>query len=133
MAAGQLAYADASALVKLVVREPESAALAYEVAGWERLACSEIGEVEMVRAARRRGPDALAAARRQLAATRLVPLSAEIRRVAGAVGDPALRSLDAVHLATALALGDDCDAMFVYDQRLARAAAALGLPVRAPA
>jgi hypothetical protein len=62
----------------------------------------------------------------------LVPITRDLLETAADLGPPSLRSLDALHLATALSLGSALDAFVVYDERLARAATEAGLPVVAP-
>lgn len=63
----------------------------------------------------------------------LVPLDDKVLLAAAALEPATLRSLDAIHLATALSLGGDLGAMYVYDARLAAAARAAGIRVEAPA
>jgi predicted nucleic acid-binding protein len=128
---GDVAYLDASAFVKLVVDEPESPALDVALDAW-RWASSALLEVEARLAVRRRDPRRLDAVTALLGAVRLIDIDADIRRAAGALTDPGLRSLDAIHLATALSLGDRCGAFFVYDERLGSAARAHGLPATVP-
>jgi predicted nucleic acid-binding protein len=128
---GDLAYVDASAFVKLVVAERESDVLLAATDGW-RLASSALLQVEALRAVRRRVPDRETAIRRRLGGVEIVGIGAAIREAAGALGDPYLRSLDAVHVATALSLGNHVGAFFTYDKRLAAAAQAHGLPVTVP-
>lgn len=62
----------------------------------------------------------------------LIPLDDDLRRLAGDVGSRDLRSLDAIHLATALSLADDLGAFCCYDRRLAGEAKAAGLNILAP-
>jgi predicted nucleic acid-binding protein len=126
---GDLAYVDASALFKLVLPEPESETLEAALAEWRWLS-STLLEVELVLAVRRRKPSEVEAARRVLATGELVEIGAAVRRAAGELDG--LRSLDAIHLATALSLGDHVGAFFTYDQRLIAAARAHGLPVSVP-
>ena len=126
-----VAYVDASAFVKLVVPERESHALAAATHAWQ-FASSVLLEVEAVRAVRRRLPDRAAAVRNLLRDVELVELGAEIRLAAATVPDPHLRSLDAIHLATALSLGEHCATVFTYDDRLISAARAHGLTVTVP-
>ncbi len=126
-----VAYVDASAFVKLVVPERESHALAAATHAWQ-FASSVLLEVEAVRAVRRRLPDREAVVRKLLRDVELVELGAEIRYAAATVQDPQLRSLDAIHLSTALSLGDHVGAFFTYDERLAAAAQARGLTVSVP-
>jgi predicted nucleic acid-binding protein len=129
-----LAYLDASAFVKLFRHEPESEVLLDLLGhGWGLIGSSEILAVEASRAARRVGGDAPVRAARLLATLSLVPLSPELRSQACLVGPPELRSLDAIHLATALSVRDRVGAVFTYDQRLAEASADAGLQVVAPA
>ena len=126
-----LAYVDASAFVKLIVPERESQALLAATEAWQ-LASSALLEVEAVRALRRRAPDLEAAVRKRLRSVQIVDVGAAIREAAATLPDPHLRSLDAVHVATALSLEDHLGAFFVYDQRLITAARAHGLPVTVP-
>lgn len=129
-----LAYFDASAFVKLVQRESESEALLDLVnRDWDLLGSSEILAVEVSRAARRAGGDAPVRAARLLSALTLVPLNLELRSQACLVGPPELRSLDAIHLATALSVRDRVGAVFTYDKRLSEASADAGFRVLAPA
>lgn len=129
-----LAYVDTSAFVKLFSNEPESEALSAAIrADWAGVLASEIFAVEVVRTARRIGGSAVAQAVELLRTVVLLPLTAEIRREAGRVGPPELRSLDAIHVATALSASDRIGAVLTYDKRLASACAAAGLRVVAPA
>lgn len=126
-----IAYADSSALVKLIVAEDESAAVQRWFVEAPQIACSRVGIIETARAAGRREHDA---AHRDwvLAQPVVVELDATIAALAATVAPATLRSLDAIHLATALALLPDLDAFVTYDDRLAGAARALGLPVVRP-
>jgi predicted nucleic acid-binding protein len=126
-----LAYVDASAFVKLFLLERESEALSVATDSWQ-LASSALLEVEAVLAVRRREPDAETTVRAMLQGLELIDIDADIRRAAAGVANPHLRSLDAIHVATALSLGDHCGAFFAYDQRLIAAAQAHGLTVSVP-
>jgi len=126
-----LAYVDASAFVKLFLLEPESEALSVATDSWQ-LASSALLEVEAVLAVRRRKPDAETTVRAMLQGLELIDIDADIRRAAAGVANPHLRSLDAIHVATALSLGDHCGTFFAYDQRLIAAAQAHGLTVSVP-
>jgi predicted nucleic acid-binding protein len=131
---GSLAYVDTSAFVKLFSVEPESEALWAAIRSeWDGVLASEIFAIEVVRAARRIGDTAVAQALELLRTVVLLPLTAEIRRDAGRIGPPELRSLDAIHLATALSASERIGAVLTYDQRLASACADAGLRVVAPA
>ena len=127
-----LAYLDASALVKLIIEEAESASLNRWYVEARRLATSRIGIVETRRATWRRSFDEMHR-NRILSDVEVVDLDSGIAAVAAALEPPSLRTLDAIHLATALALMPDLDAFVTYDDRQAAAARALGLPVVRPA
>jgi predicted nucleic acid-binding protein len=130
-------YLDTSALVKLVVDEPESSALRVMLESTPRRVSSELTVVELLRAVRRRDPGGELELER-LAADVLetVSLYAMTRGLlveAALLGPVKLRSLDAIHVATALHLRDQLNAVISYDHRLAVAAEAHGLQVLAPA
>lgn len=126
------AYLDSSAIVKLVVDEPESAALRRALETTPIRASSGIARVEVVRAVRTKGRDVVESARVVLESIDLVVLDDELLDLAADLEGP-LRSLDAIHLAAALELGDELEAVVTYDGQLTRAAELLGLPVVAPA
>lgn len=126
-------YLDASALVKLVITEPESAALRHFLAGDRLRFSSRVGAVEVRRAmSRQQERDAAVQVDAIMQGVRIVELDALLARAAEAVGPAALRTLDAIHLASALALGDELDEFVTYDARLADAARDAGLSVIAP-
>jgi uncharacterized protein len=129
-----LIYLDSSALLKLVRLEDETAALRswLDLRPEEPVVCSELGRVEVLRVARRLGERVLAEARAVVADLDLVPLDRGVQDVACEIGGPLLRTLDALHLASALRLGDDLSVLVAYDHRLARAAQAEGLSVATP-
>jgi len=125
-------YLDSSALVKLVVAEPESAALGRELRGEpDRVTCA-LARVEVVRAVRQHGAAAVTRARQLLRRLDVIQLDDELLDAAATLDAGALRSLDAIHLAAARALGDEVTSVVTYDQRMTAAAAAVGLAVRAP-
>jgi predicted nucleic acid-binding protein len=131
---GELLYLDSSALVKLVLAEKESTALLAHCAAWPVRVTSEMARVEVLRAARRVSTD-LAVEQRAgevIAGLHLLRLDEEILDRAALLEPRTLRSLDALHLATALSLGRDLAAMAVYDSALAAAASACGVAVVAP-
>lgn len=125
-------YLDSSALVKLVIQEPESEALDRFLDSQPDRVSSALARVEVVRAVRTHGPDAMARARMLLDRLRLLRLDDELLDAAAQLDGAALRSLDAIHLASALALGSALGALVTYDERMAAAAQRLGLPVVAP-
>jgi predicted nucleic acid-binding protein len=118
--------------VKLVVAEAESAALRDSLARDPDQFASAIVEVEVVRAVRRGAPDLLVLAQQVVSQLTVVEVSEAIRMRASLLEPAALRSLDALHISTALELGDDLDAVVTYDGRMAGAAASVGLHVVAP-
>jgi predicted nucleic acid-binding protein len=124
-------YLDTSALIKLVRSEAESPALRRELAGRD-LVSSALLAVEAIRAARRYGELATKRARAALIAITLIPLDQTILDVAAESDPSELRSLDALHLATAVSLGDALGCMYCYDARLADAVRAVGIAVAQP-
>lgn len=126
-------YLDASAFVKLVIDQPESQALQAFLEGSPSIASSALARAEAVRALRHKGPDALLGLREMLRAIDLVPVDEEILDAAGLLDPGIPRMLDAIHLATAIAMGDDLDVVVTYDARMLEAAALLGLPTASPA
>ena len=123
------AYFDSSAIVKLSHAEPHSSALVeYLGSGDVEASTSVIAEVEVTRALRRAG----AAADQAVMGFYLLALDAEVREEAARLGSPQVRTLDAIHLATALTIGDDDLEFITYDDRQAAAARELGLTVMQP-
>jgi len=128
-------YLDSAAVVKLVHAETESAALRDWLAeradtGW---VSSVLVEVESFRALARHAPQAISLLHHVLDLIDMVDLAPPTRILAQAVSPPSVRSLDAIHLATALRLGAQLTSFVTYDKRLADAAMAAGLPVEMPA
>ena len=122
-------YLDSSALLKLLFEESESAALALwisEQAG-EPMVSSELARVEVIRAARRLDPDVVPAARVLMSQLDLIPLTSGVIDEAAGVGEPLLRALDAIHLASALSIQAHLTALVAYDNRLVTAAKAAGI------
>jgi predicted nucleic acid-binding protein len=126
------AYLDASAFVKLVVREPESDALVRALEEWPRRVSSSLLVVEAVRAAARVSEDASNRAEALLAGVTLLPPDLDLLRSAARLAPARLRSLDSIHLATALSLGPELGAFFAYDERLRAAAEGAGIPLENP-
>jgi uncharacterized protein len=127
-------YLDSSALMKLIRTENETATLR----DWlnerpeQPVVSSELGRVEVLRAARRAGGRALTEARAVTGDIDLVPLDRTVQDLASDIGHPLLRTLDALHLASAVLLSDELTAFVAYDQRLTDAARAAGLVVATP-
>ena len=125
-------YLDASALVKLVIAEPESAALRRHLRSRPERATCALSRVEVARAVRTQGPRASARARQLLQRLDVLVLDDELLERAAGIDPAVLRSLDAIHLAAALTLGGELTEVVTYDARLADAAARLGMSVTAP-
>lgn len=126
----EMHYLDTSAFLKLLVREVHTAAMARSVEGAD-LWSSTLLAVEAHRAARRLGVpadevDAL------LDEVSLILPAAPTFKAAQSVGSPELRVPDALHLASALEIGDELESLITYDKRFAAAASALGLIVSSP-
>jgi predicted nucleic acid-binding protein len=128
------AYLDSSAIVKLMRVEAETPALEVALAHLDGLLTSSVSMVEIARAAGRVGHRKLLQRVEEIReALVLVHLNDGIVRSAGQIEPPELRSLDAIHLATALSLDLDGEIAFItYDQRLSAAARKAGLSVSAP-
>jgi len=127
------AYIDSSAIVKLVLAERESAALIGRVER-SNLVSSEIAFVEVQRAIRLETDESevLDLAEQRLSGIDLVLIDDELLKDAARADPRELRTLDAIHLVSALRVRDRIDALLVYDRRLAHAAQAIGLPVESP-
>lgn len=126
-------YLDTSAFVKLVVEEPRSGALrSYLGRERGRRVSSALLRAEAVRAVRHLGPEALGRTRQALRAIDLVAVADQILDAAGSLEPRIVRTLDAIHLATAASLGDDLDAIVTYDARMIEGARLLGLPAVGP-
>lgn len=120
--------------MKLVRAEAETASLQL----WLRnhaevpVVTSELGRIEVLRAARRVGDEALAEAQAVIGDVDLVPFDQRIRDLACEIGEPFLRTLDTIHLASAVLLRDELTAFVAYDHQLASAAQGAGLPTTTP-
>ena len=126
-------YLDSSAFVKTVVEERESEPLLAYLAGERgRFVSSALIRTEAMRAARFQDPEALARVRDALRRIDLISIDERILDVAGRLDPTVLRSLDAIHVATALALGDDLDVVVTYDTRMIKAASLLGIATATP-
>jgi predicted nucleic acid-binding protein len=119
--------------LKLIVDEPESEPLQDELGRWPARTSSALLGLEAIRACRRLGDEVADSAEAALAGIALVPIDDAVLSVAGRLDPRELPSLDAIHLATALSIGDELGALFCYDDRLTAAAVAAGLRVLAPA
>ncbi len=127
-----VAYLDSSALVKLIAIEAETAALRQELRRWPDRASSLLATVEVTRTARSLGGHAPALAARILAGLRLLAIDPIVPAVAQ-IGGTALRSLDPIHLATAVSISGELGALLTYDHRMVSEGQAIGLRVLSPA
>jgi predicted nucleic acid-binding protein len=127
-------YIDTSAATKLVNTEAESPALAVYMA--EHISIPVVSSMllypELVRSVTRNRPEQASRALVLLQRIMMVPLSNEIVVNAASVGTPMLRTLDALHVATALAIKEQVDVFLAYDKRLIEAATAAGFNTLAP-
>jgi uncharacterized protein len=123
---------DSSAFVKLPLRETEHAALRAELGRWEGYVSSALIGVEAIRACARYGPEYARTARAGLDALALLPVDDDVLDRASRLEPWTVRSLDAIHLATALIVREDLGVVLSYDERLCEAARAVELPVATP-
>ncbi|HLZ37098.1 MAG TPA: type II toxin-antitoxin system VapC family toxin [Mycobacteriales bacterium] len=131
-AAAAIAYADSSALVKLAVAEPESASLRAALSGYAAVVSSELAIVEVTRAAvRSAGDDGAVRAAMVLDTVDLLRLDRPVLDRAARLPPTELRSLDALHIASALELRVEVDVV-AYDERLLAAARVAGLRTVSP-
>ena len=127
-------YCDSSALLKLVFLERETPDLRRWLLDRPdlTLTSSELAKVEVMRGCRRINAGALPQARTLLDGMLLIPLSGTVIDEAGGLAEPLLRSLDALHLASALSIAAELTAFVAYDRGLSAAAVVAGLDVIQP-
>ena len=133
MASGSsnVAYLDSSALVKLIAVEAETAALRRELSRWPRRVSSLLAAIELTRVARRLGPHAVPLAQRVLGGLDLLAID-PIAPAAMRIGSGVLRSLDAIHLATAASITAELGVLITYDHRMLADGQGFGLPMLSP-
>lgn len=119
--------------MKLPLEEAGHDTLRAALAGWDGLASSALLRVEALRACGRYGAEETERARAGLRGIALLPVDDAVLELAAALEPAALRSLDAIHLATALSLEADLGVMLVYDEPLRTAALEAGIRAEAPA
>ena len=127
-----IAYIDSSAFVKLIAEESETAALRLELDRWARLASCSLLVAEVTRTVLRAAPALLPVASRLLAAVDLIAVTRPRLQQAGQLQPPQLRTLDALHLVSAMAVGARLGVLVTYDRRIASAAQWHGVSVVAP-
>ncbi|MGH9271730.1 MAG: type II toxin-antitoxin system VapC family toxin [Ilumatobacteraceae bacterium] len=125
-------YLDSSAIVKLVVAEPESSALRRFVRRRRPLISSALARTEVLRAVLGEGERGITRARIVLVRLDLIRVNDRVLDAAGELLPAVLRSLDAIHLATARQLGSDLGHVVTYDERMLDAARLLGLATASP-
>ncbi len=125
-------YSDSSALVKMVIAEPESKALTRWLVGKTRFAACDLVRVEVVRAVHASDPAAVPRAWQVIGELALIRLGGDLYEPAAVLDPPSLRSLDALHLASALSIGAELAGVLTYDQRMIEGAEALGMSVVSP-
>jgi uncharacterized protein len=129
-----LIYLDSSAMVKLALAEPESAALASWLAerADQALVSSALHRTEVLRAIWRAEPGALPRGQRIIRRVERVALSYDVLDNAATVPPQKLGTAGAIHLASALAIRRDLTSFVAYDKQLLEAAREAGLPVASP-
>ena len=125
-------YLDSSAIVKLVVREAESNSLRRFLRDHPVRVSSALARVEVVRAVRSQGSEAQRRANELLGRVRLLRLDDEVLTAAGILAPGVLRSLDAIHLASAAVFGIELQGLVTYDRRMAEAAKLVGITTFTP-
>jgi uncharacterized protein len=126
-------YVDSSAIVKLAVSEPESKALRRELSRRRSLVTSALARTEVARALLPLGPEAVLRGEQVVRRMQLLRVNGRVLSEAGRMQPPELRSLAAIHLATAQQLGASLKRVVTYDPRMAAAARAIGWSVSSPA
>ena len=125
-------YLDTSAFMKLVMPEPESPALRDHLRQWRVRVSATLLCTEALRTAARAAPVRLQAVRRQLLGLVLIDVDRDLLYRAGTLAPAEMRTLDAVHVAAALSVGDELGELITYDTRMGLAARAHGLAVTSP-
>jgi predicted nucleic acid-binding protein len=124
-------YVESSALAKLIVVESGSKALRGYLRG-RIMVTSALTRLEVTRAVRKAKAQPTVGLDAVFGVLTVVEIQQEILRLASVLEPPELRSLDAIHLATALSIADELDGFVTYDRQLGRAASAAGLSVASP-
>ena len=125
-------YVDSSAIVRLAVREPQSDALRKYLRRRRPLISSALARAEVLRALLPGGEPALASGRRVLDRIDLVRVNDRVLNLCGTLLPLELRSLDAIHLATATRLAAELNDIVTYDDRMVTAARSMGYRVTSP-
>jgi uncharacterized protein len=128
----RLTYIDSSAIVKLAVAEPESAALRRHLSRHRQLVTSALARTEVARALLPSGTEAVARGELVLRRIRILRINDRVLSEAGRMIPVQLRTLDAIHLASARLLGSAVQRIITYDERMAAAARGSGWQVSSP-
>lgn len=132
MSAERATYLDSSAIVKLAVAEAESVALRSHLRRRGSLVSSALARTEVTRALRHLGESAVGRGDSVLALVELLRVGDRVLRAAAVLGPADLRSLDAIHLASAQQFGKALRHVVTYDVRMADVARSLGMKVVSP-
>lgn len=132
MAGDRITYLDSSAIVKLVVTEPESGALRSHLSRRRPLATSALARTEVARAVLSLGPAAVRRGEEVLQRMQVLRVTDRVLVAAGSMWPANLHSLDAIHLASAMQLGATLRGVVTYDVRMADAARSIGWSVASP-
>lgn len=125
-------YIDSSAMVKLAVAEAESAALRRYLSRHRTLVSSALARTEVGRALLPLGPEAVARGDEVLRRIHLLRINDRVLRIAGSLEPTEIRSLDAIHLASAQLFAPALKQLVTYDTRMAEAARSIGWVVATP-
>jgi predicted nucleic acid-binding protein len=125
-------YVDTSALVRVMLEEPDKRAIQRDLARFDQSVASRLLRIELRRVGRRE--NALEEADLLLDGVLLIPLDERVLSAAESIAPTTVGTLDAIHLATAVQLAEagELDALMTYDKRLAYGARAHGLEVLSP-
>lgn len=126
------AYVDSSAIVKTIIKGPQSAALGRQLRQFDSHVSSGLARTEVISAINRADTKALPRAFDALARITFVEVTAALLYAAGQIEPATIRSLDAIHLAAARLVPHSLDVLFNYDSRMTEAAELLGIAVLAP-
>lgn len=126
-------YLDTSAAIKLLFDEPESGALRnWVLENTQDLVSSDLLQTELMRSTARIDPHKLEDANTIIRDLFILHLSTSVYHRAGELAPVEMRSLDALHLAAAMELGDELEGVVTYDARMAQGAESLGISVVNP-
>lgn len=127
-------YLDSSAIIKLIFEEDESEALETWLRARSNMSVvtSDLSLVEVFRTCRIKSESSISAARQLFNGIDRIPITSELIELASVLNPNELRSLDAIHLASALSIGEDLEFFIVYNKRLNMAASKSGIKVFAP-